>query len=200
MKLTKRFLMFAAIAGALVFPATVYAGDSDADHGWMRAAPNDELANASTVGKRTDNNLRRNQTLYWAIEGASGLPNVIDTSLSTPAKAPCTIDTDCSSAPLFISAPSAIVCIDTDIDETTSGQTEVNMRICSDSTCTDNTSIDGDNLAKDSSSEPGAGGYCEEFSGAGTYDGFNVGSTWVYIEVTDAPANGATSLIWIIGN
>ena len=201
MKLTKRFLMFAAIAGAFLFPATVYAGDSDADHGWMRAAPNDALANHATVGLRTENNLRRNQTLYWGIMN-DGDSKVIDTGSSPPVLEVCTVDgsPNCSSAPLFISAPTAIVCMDTDIGGTGSGATAINMRICSDSTCADNTSIDGMNIGDHATATPGAGGYCEEFSGAQHYDGFNVGSMWVFLEVTIAPTSGGTTLVWIAGN
>jgi hypothetical protein len=170
----------------------------------MRKAPNDTLANFATVGARTDNTLRRNQTLYWAIENVVGTINVIDTSdPGAPVKKACTIGGGtCASAPLFISASTSIICMDGELDATLGDDNAilVDMRICSDSTCADNVSITGGAL--DASGIDGAlgNGMCREFASGHKYDGFNIGATWVFIEVTTQPADGETALIWVTGN
>jgi len=173
------------------------ADNAQPSHGWMRSAPNDDLVNVEAVGARTDDNLRRNQTLYWAIKsdnGSSGI--VIDTSTTPPEENGCVVGTDCASAPLFISAPSAVICADGDLATIATGDTQFTLMICSDSSCTAETSVGMQSLV------PGIVGECKEFSGPAQYDGFNVGSMWVYIKVTagEAPSSGSTSLVWITGN
>jgi hypothetical protein len=200
----KKFLRKVGLLTAAVMmmsSGVAYATDSVEANGWMRSAPDDDLANAASAGSRTDNNLRRNQTLYWAIKGNASDANhatVIDTSLATPATATCTLDgatpPACSSAPLFISAPSATICVDSDLAGTGDGLTEAQLRICSDSTCVDNTSAEVGLM------DPTASGQCQEFSGAGIYDGYNVGAMWVFLEVTTNPSDTATTLFWVTGN
>jgi len=181
----------------MMLSGVAVADDAQSAHEWMREAPNNDLANAGDVGLKTDDNLRRNQTLYWAVKGRAGASNatVIDTSASPPVVKDCTVGTDCSSAPLFISAPSAVICSDGDlnshgVDETTTAA----MRVCSDSTCTDNVSITGGSLV------PAGTGVCREFYAGHVYDGFNVGSFWVFLQVTGDPDDDATTLFWIVGN
>jgi hypothetical protein len=205
MKFKKRFLMCLAIVGVLLVPSMAKAGDAIPAYGWMRSAPNDDLVNVATAGLRTDNNLRRNQTLYWAIRnGVTGTTphtaGVIDTSASPPVVDTCGLDgtgsdPNCASAPLFISAQTAILCADGDL--ATAGavhNTVANMRVCSDSTCADFVSIDGTAIV------PGDGGSCVEFAGTPEYNGFNVGAMWVFIEVTTVPSATGTTLFWIVGN
>jgi hypothetical protein len=96
---------------------------------------------------------------------------------------------------LFISAPSAVICADGDLNSVgVNENTAAVMRVCSDSTCTDNVSITGGNLV------PGAAGVCREFFAGHIYDGFNVGSFWVFLELTADPDDDATTLFWIVGN
>jgi len=205
MKFKKRFLMCLAIVGVLLVPSMAKADNAQIKHKWMRSVPNDEFDNLTDGNlHRTDNNLRRNQTLYWAIKGpVSGTTTgvVIDnvTDPSVPAEFICTIGSNCSSAPLFISAPTATICVSTDIGAAaSSGDTIANMRICADSTCADSVAITGSAL------NGAAVGVCTEFSGSGVYDGFNVGAMWVFLQVTTPPtfhaATPATTLFWIVGN
>jgi len=204
----KRFLHKVGLltaAAMMLSSGVAVADDAQPDHGWMRAAPNDTLENFAIVGARTDNTLRRNQTLYWAIENDTGTINVIDTSdPGAPVKKVCTIlDGTCASAPLFISASTSIICMDGELDATFGDANAilVDMRICSDSTCADNVSITGGEL--DASEGPGEGngaGVCREFAAGHKYDGFNIGATWVFIEVTTIPADGETALVWVTGN
>jgi hypothetical protein len=195
MKFKKRFLMCLAIVGVLLVPSMAKANDAQPNHKWMRSAPNDNIVNLETAGLRTDNNLRRNQTLYWAIYGEGSNATVINTSTSPPEKFVCSVPGTCVSAPLFISAPTATICVSTDIGAAASdGDTIANMRICADSTCADSVAITGSAL------NGIAAGVCTEFSGSGVYDGFNVGAMWVFLDITTAPASGATTLFWIVGN
>jgi hypothetical protein len=41
---------------------------------------------------------------------------------------------------------------------------------------------------------------CREFFAGHIYDGFNVGSFWVFLELTADPDDDATTLFWIVGN
>jgi hypothetical protein len=69
------------------------------------------------------------------------------------------------------------------------------MYICEDSSCTRATSVSGfiPFTATDR---------CQEFMGGDVsgYDSFNVGGSWVYVNVTIAPANEETLVIWVTGN
>ena len=193
MKFKKRFLMYLAIVGVILAPSMAKADDANSNHGWMRGVPNDNLDNVVTVGSRTTNRVKRNQTVYWAIWHDSN-PKVIDTSTTTPSLTTCTVPGTCVSAPLFIASTTAILCADSELAGVTDGDTVAKMRICSDSTCTDETSVEGQ------AADPGPNGACYEWSTSDAYDGFNVGGMWVYLDVTTAPAAGATTLFWVTGN
>jgi hypothetical protein len=88
-----------------------------------------------------------------------------------------------------------MICVDSDIGSAVPGAAQVSMYICEDSSCTRATSVPG-------FLNFNAVDRCQEFMGGDSngYDSFNVGGSWVYVDVTIAPANEETLVIWVTGN
>jgi hypothetical protein len=192
----KRFLRKVGLLTAAVMmmsSGAAYGGnEAEANFGWVREVP---TADHATFSSRESSSLKRHQTLYWSIREHDGDLKVINTT--TGLEEICTVggDPSCASAPLFISATSALICADSDIEGLTDGGFVAVMKLCSDKTCADFTSVQlGGSL------NPLAIGGCAEFGGAAAqYDGFNTGGSWVYIYTSTPPVADGTSLVWITG-
>jgi hypothetical protein len=107
----------------------------------------------------------------------------------------CTEDDTCTSAPLFISSASALICVDGDIVSGTAvaGNT-IKVRMCLDSTCTAAKSVQwGGLLAEGTATACGEGG---QNSG---YDQPNIGGQWIYVELIGSPGNEDEVLVWVVG-
>ena len=183
------------IAAILLVSGSALAGDAVATNGWHRSIPADNCDATCAAAARSISRIQRGQTAYFPVIVTAGdQEQVVNTT--TGALANCDESSDtCTSAPLFIKAPSATICVDTDIGTVAATSGIVHTYICADSTCTVAKSVNITNYPNKNK--------CAEFSaadGEGGYNTFNVGNSWVYVDVTTAPAAGETYLVWITAN
>jgi len=196
----KRFLRKVGLltAAMMMLSGVAYAdaNGSVAANKWLRIPPTDDGANVLDLSTTSDR-LQRNQTLYFTVvdQTVGGDKTVQQTDPVTLVD--CTVghaSTGCASAPLFIASSTAMICVDEDMAGATAGGSVVTMYVCEDSSCTRATSVPG--VTTISSDR------CQEFMGgdATGYDSFNVGGSWVYVDVSTGPGDGETLLIWVTGN
>jgi hypothetical protein len=216
MKFTKRFLMFAAIAGALVLPSVVIAADGDA------VAANKWTFDSLVTGADTPagvtvgadkystrdlplrgggiQSLKRNQKAYFEVNhnGSTWLVN------QSGAAAACTrgaiLTSSCASAPLFIATTTAVICIDSDMNDSASQDQDLVVRVCADKDCTLAKSVTVGDPISDANEQT----VCGEGGAASTgYDLINIGGQTIFVtwvSGTEVGANGETSTAWIVGN
>ena len=193
MKFKKRFLMYLAIVGVILAPSMAKAQDANPDHGWHRSVPTDGCNQACAAAARPTSRLQRNQTVYIPIVDVGGTVHIPDTTADTITGTCNPTGGTCTSAPLFISATTATICLDTQMGSTTAGDVDIKMYVCSDSTCAAVDSIPFQGVLDDDQ--------CAEFGNtADIYNTVNVGHSWVYIEAEAALGSGETALVWITGH
>jgi len=204
----KRFLRKVGLLTAaitMMLSSGVAVADQDGSvalNKWLRKAPTDNGTNVTEL-TATSNRIQRNQTLYFVVVDED-LPGTAPKTVQGGALVACDVTsptTGCASAPLFIASTTAMICLDEDMADDTSGALSVFTYICEDSSCTRATSIQG-GIGQASLSGGPAAGKCLEFGAydGGGYDSFNVGGSWVYVDVSVAPDDGETALIWITAN
>jgi hypothetical protein len=200
------------VTAVLLVWATEASGDPTAANKWVRDAPSDINATNLTDMIRVTDRVRRNQTVYFMFEKtAAGFFPLVDgaTASGTPCTAVSPIvatpTNGCTTAPLFIAAPSALVC--TSGNMATSGipaNLQIESVIC-------NVESPGAQCARNTSSVPGPAWIvptdtenCAEVNGTGNdpvdnLSVINAGGNWIYLRLTSIPTANGFYTIWVTG-
>jgi len=189
-----------------LIPAITFAdiNGAVAENKWLMTRPTPAITNQTTLNRVTDRH-RPGRSLYWPVVlvGAAGNENTIQQVNGTPTRVQCTIggaSDGCASAPLFISGPSARVCVDADLASSSASGAVVDAYTCKDSNCLRTESVRLKNApildATDAST-------CFEVNGSGgSLKIIKAGGMWVYFDLSAAATNpipGKTLLVSVTG-
>ena len=180
------------VAAALLTSGVAYADQdgSVALNKWVRGVPANDGTNAADLTATTER-VQRNQTVYFLVANVSGTTETIQSgNLETCDETSAT--TGCASAPLFIASSTAMICLDVDLGAAAGSGVVFTPYICNDKDCLRTESVA-------CTAMPSADG-CREFCSADTYDSFNPGGSWVYVDASTDPGSGQSALVWITGN
>ena len=215
----KRITLLLMTAFFAVFgPSLAWAeGNADADHMWMLEMPASGTLEEGAVAESFrvlptrggGQSLKRHQKVYMAFSKGDAPTNggiVYDHTNKTAFD--CHIDSDttgtCTSAPLFISSTSALICTDGDIGTGTADATnDIVVRICADSICAAQASVQwGDVLEEGIATSCGEGG-----ASGNNLDMPNLGGQWIYVELIGAGSatdmdidDGDEVMVWVVGH
>lgn len=208
MTFNKRFLMCLAIVGVLLAPSMAKAGDANALNKWMLEIPvvaeMDSAAEAVSARfapvRGLGQSIKRRQKFYMAFYDTGGT-TYVNTNGTTTVCTGTSTDVTCASAPLFIAAETALICVDSNIESETADELNaIRVSICADSTCTDVTSVvHGAFLTEAQFSACGQGGSANH--GSQLRNSHGIGGEWIYVELitVSGPASGTKTLVWITG-
>lgn len=197
------------VTALLLVWATAASGNPMTANKWVRDAPSDKTATNLTDMIRVTDRVRRNQTVYFMFEKTSaGFFPLVDgaTASGTACTAVLpnglTATNGCTTAPLFIAAPSALVCASGNMETNDAANLRIESWTCSSAECIGGTTGPDPNSPA-AWIEIGDTGNCAEVNGTGNGSNnvpvLNAGGKWIYLRLTSIPTVVGFYTIWVTG-